>query len=204
MNSEATKKTADRILAARALLDGYKGPNTLIEGIGHEVIRIMLDGRTPVSLEADEFEMLLRGYNWAGSHEAAFELAKYAVRRWGDRFLPDLTRELQCAYLWKGLELLVQADELIAEGLGPAWKWHLSKVHRLLAEATLPGEEDWMPGDPIVDAVALAAAAHELELALETAPRSSWPPSRRWKNGWPQFSTNQNSSAFESECVSQV
>lgn len=174
MNSEGIRTPAERTAAARALLDGYKGPNTLARGIGFEVIAIVLDGRSPEMLESDEFAMLLRGYNWAGAHEVAFAWAKHAVRKWGDHFLPDLVRELQNAYLWKGLELLAHADELIAEGLGPAWRWRLSKVHRLLAEATLPSEQDWAPGDPIVDVGALEAAAHELELALETAPRSSW------------------------------
>lgn len=176
MNSELNcpRTPADRIAAARALLDGYKGPNTLVRGIGHELILIMLAGRTPEELEPDEFAVLLVGYNWTGANEAAFTLAKQAVRRWGERFLPDLARELNNAYLWKDRELLVQADALIAEGLGPAWRWHLSKVQRLLADATEPSEEGWMPGDTIVDLEALAAAARELQLALETAPRSVW------------------------------
>ncbi|QWP75076.1 hypothetical protein J5226_15700 [Lysobacter sp. K5869] len=168
------RSSADRIAAANARFDAYKGPNALVEGIGQEVVLIMLDGRAPEALDADEFSMLLKGYNWTSAKETAFLLAKQAVRRWGDRFVPDLACELQRAYLWKDLELIARADELIAEGLGPAWKWRLFKLHRLLSEATEPSEEDWAPGDRIVNEEALDAAARELQLALETAPRSAW------------------------------
>jgi len=169
-----TMTPAERIATAQALLDSYKGPGDLTRSIGHQVISIVLDGRVPDELDADEFAMLLRGLNWTGEHETAFALARNAVRRWGDRFLSDLHRELNNAYLWKNHELLVRADELIEEGLGPAWRWRLCKVHRLLADAVEPSEEDWIPGDRIVDASALANAAQELRLALEASPGISW------------------------------
>lgn len=50
----APRTAAARTAAAKARFDAYKGPNTRVEGIGREVIRIILDERAAEALEADE------------------------------------------------------------------------------------------------------------------------------------------------------
>lgn len=171
-----------RIHAARERFDSYKGPGTVIRRIGLEVIDLMLAGRRADELDPVETSVLLRGYNWAGLYEDEYALAICAVRKWGSGFTAALTSAHYNAFWWPGDKFLEEADRLIAEGVGDRAHWHVQKAWFLSMVATgeRDKEEEWLPGDPIVDMEALRSAATELEAALSVGIPDSSPELEHW------------------------
>jgi hypothetical protein len=149
---------------------------------GEKALRVLLRGRKPDSLSAEETRCLLKAYNWAGKNKDHFELAKRAFQRWGDQFLPDVDRALQCAYYWPRGAYVAAADELIREGIGPASHWFLRKADWWVREAT--GEHNgvvqWYPGDEIVNQGALEQAALELDGAIRYVSSGIQLPDASW------------------------
>jgi hypothetical protein len=159
----------ERVRAAESLFQGYKGPGDVARSIGNQVVALLLAGRGVEDLSAEETQLLLRGYNWAGLREESYELAIAAVRKWGsERFLPALTTAHYNAFWWPGERFLSEADKLLAMSIGSHGHWHLQKASFLCMVATgeREMEEEWAIGDAIVNEEALRSAALELEAAL--------------------------------------
>lgn len=149
------------------MFSSAKGPEDSFQ-IGRDVVALLENAPAAAEQEEQRARLLLRGYNWAGRHIDGFELAKLAVKKWGNGFLPDLNTALVNAFWWPGDLFLAKADELIELGLGSEVLWRLRKADFLQMEATgeRHKEQEWQPGDPIVDAAALAQEATELKRAL--------------------------------------
>ena len=150
------------------LFKSQSGPGSASYEIGRRARDLILQGRREADLTEAETSLLLKAYNWTGEHEAAFALARYAVQTYGEAFLTDLSRAHQNAYWWKRERFLQEADKLIDEKIGKSAFWRLRKADLLVGEATgdRHSEEEWKPGDPVVDVVALEQAAVELVAAL--------------------------------------
>jgi len=161
--------TKTALEVAEELFASYCGPGSKAAQIGDAALRILLEGTTPDALRAAETHCLLRAYNWTGRNKDGFELAKRSVKRWGEEFLPDLNTAFHNAYYWPKWAYVAIADELIREGIGPAFHWYLRKADWWVREAT--GEHDseyeWFPGHDIANQSALDQAAIELDFAIE-------------------------------------
>lgn len=168
--------------AAEELFASYRGPGSEATRIGELVLPVLLQGREPEALSATETHCLLKAYNWTFRHEDGYKLAKHAIVRWGDEFMPDLSLALRNAYYWPREAYFSAIDDLIREGIGAAADWHLRKADWWLMEATGEhcSEREWYPGDEITDPAALEEVAVELDRAIQTAspdlplPDSTW------------------------------
>ena len=169
--------------AAKELFASYRGPGSEAARIGEAAHRILLEGTTPDALSAAETHCLLKAYNWTHRNKDGFELAKRSVQRWGEEFLPDLNTAFHNAYYWPKGAYVAIADELIREGIGPAFHWYLCKADWWVREAT--GEHDseyeWFPGHDIANQSALDQAAIELDSAIEQSTLDSKLPNISWK-----------------------
>jgi hypothetical protein len=155
----------------------FAHPHDASFGDGRRVVELLLVGRDPEELSAEELELLARGYNWWGNHEMSFEAAMLAVAR-----NPDSTELIRSAGLYArnafGVDLqrfVVACDRCVVEGLGPPAVWHLLKAEEYILFATGEAElEDfeWSPGQPILHPERLRLAAQALEAALGCEPRS--------------------------------
>lgn len=136
--------------------------------IGRDVATLLESWSASPDAEERRIRLLLKAYNWSGRHLDGFGLAKQAVSNYGECFVPWLNTALHNAFWWPGDAFLSTVDELIRSRLGDEAFWRLRKADFLQAEATgeRHREEEWMPGDPIENDVALAQEAEELGRAL--------------------------------------
>jgi hypothetical protein len=159
-------------------------------GDGQRVVELLLAGREPPELSADELVLLSRGYNWSGKHLKAFEAARLYLAR-----APHYPERWRLAGMYAAhafrhdLEGFVAAcDSCIAEALGPAAFWQMLKADQYIAFATGECElEDfeWSPGDPILHPDLLRPAAESLAAALVSSPGLREDESARgWVGDW--------------------
>lgn len=177
MSSKSALEVAEELFAS------YRGPGSEAARIGEAALQVLLNERTHEALSAAETHCLLKAYNWTFRHKDGFNLAKQAVRRWGEEFVRDLDTALHNAYYWPKGAYMTAADELIREGVGPAVHWHLRKADWWVSEATgeHDSEREWYPGDAIADQAALDQAAIELDTAVRLASPGSKLPDASWK-----------------------
>lgn len=175
-----TRKTP--LEAAEELFASYRGPGSESTRIGEAALSTVLEGRDIHELSAAETHCVLKAYNWTFRHNEAVELAKAALKRWGNEFLPDLNIAFHNAYYWPKGAFVAKADELIREGVGPPSYWYMRKADWWVREATgeHDSEEEWYPGNAIADHAALDKAAIELDAAISHAAPGSVLPDATW------------------------
>jgi hypothetical protein len=159
-------------------------------GDGRRVVELLLAGRDPSDLSADELELLSRGYNWWGKHLKAFEAARLNLAR-----APHSQERFRLAGMYASIAFchdlagfVATCDRCITEALGPAAFWQMLKADQYIAFAT--GEReledfDWSPGDPILHPELLRPAADALAAALVSSPGLREAESARgWVGNW--------------------
>jgi hypothetical protein len=177
MSSKSALEIAEELFAS------YRGPGSEAARIGEAALQVLLQERTPEELSAAETHCLLKAYNWTFRHKDGLHLAKQAVQRWGDEFMRNVDTALHNACYWPKGAYMIAADELIREGIGSAIHWHLRKADWWVSEATgeHDSEQEWCPGDEIVDQAALDQAAIELDAAIRLAFPDLKLPEANWK-----------------------